>query len=199
MAFAQEIRLNAYGHYVFDDRVESYYSNNNYFNGTIRGGLLWGIGAEFRTLDYYGVEALYMKQSTTVPVHYYDNSSFAEKDADINLKINWVLLGGMRVQKINKQVEGYAGFLLGLAILNADNPDNQHSASATKFAWGLKAGSNVFLTDKLGIKVQMQLLSATQAAGGSLYFSTAGSGAAVTTYSSMLQFSIGGGLTYKLR
>ena len=27
------IRLNAYGGYVFDDKVDSYYSNTSYFNG----------------------------------------------------------------------------------------------------------------------------------------------------------------------
>jgi len=194
MAIAQEIRLNAYGHYVFDDKVESYYNSTNYFSGTIRGGFLWGLGVESRVLDYYGIELMYLHQGTTVPVHYYDNRSFGEKSADLDLKNNWILVCPMRFQKVNDQVEGYAGLLLGLAILNANNPENQKSATATKFAWGLKAGCNIWVTGKLGIKAQMQLISTVQAAGGSFYFGTGGSGAAVTVYSSILRLSLGAGL-----
>jgi hypothetical protein len=44
----------------------------------------------------------------------------------------------------------------------------------------------------------MQLLSIPQGAGGELYFGTGGAGAGVSTYSTMMQFALGGGLTFKL-
>ena len=199
MAIAQELRLNAYGHYVFDDKIESYYNSTNYFNGTIRGGFLWGLGVEGRVLDYYAVEIIYLHQGTTVPVHYYDNRTFGEKSADLGLKTNWILACPMRSQRVNDQVEGYAGALLGFAILEVNNPENQTAASEVKFAWGFKAGCNIWVAKRFGIKAQMQLISTVQAAGGSVYFGTGGSGAAVTVYSSILQFSLGGGLIYKLK
>ncbi len=198
-SFSQGLRLNVYGHYVFDDKVESYYSPSNYFHGTIKGGALWGGGAEFRIHDSYGVELLYLRQNTTVPVHYYDISSVSEKSPTLDMNVNWILTGGMRSERVNEKVEAYGGFLFGVAILDVHNPENQQSNSATKFGWGLKAGCNIWVSEKVGIKLQAQLLSAVQAAGGSLYVGTGGTGGAVTGYSSMLQFSLGGGLCFRLR
>ena len=198
-SFSQGLRLNVYGHYVFDDKVESYSSSTNYFNGTIKGGLLWGGGMEFRIHHYYGVELLYLHQNTTVPLHYYDIPAGYEKSPTLDMSVNWVLAGGVRTERVNEKVEGYGGFLFGVAILDAHNPDNEKSNSATKFAWGMKAGCNIWMSEKVGIKLQAQLLSAVQAAGGSLYVGTGGTGGGVTGYSSMLQFSLGGGVCFRLR
>ena len=45
---AQNFRLNGYALYTFDDKVDSYYSNTSYFEGKIKGGLTWGVGAELQ-------------------------------------------------------------------------------------------------------------------------------------------------------
>jgi hypothetical protein len=196
-AFSQEIRFNGYGNYVFDDKVESFYSSTNYFNGTIIGGALWGGGIEFKPHKEYGLEFLYLRQDTKANVHYYDLASVGDRDADIDLDINWIMAAATRYITSNKSFEPNAGLMLGAAVINGTNPDNQVSESATKFAWGIRLGSNVWLTDRFGVKVQAQLLCATQAAGGGIYFGSGGSGATVTTYSTMAQFALGGGLVFK--
>ena len=38
MAKAQHVKLNLYGAYVFDDKINSYYSNTGYADLTIKGG-----------------------------------------------------------------------------------------------------------------------------------------------------------------
>lgn len=198
IACAQQTRLNVYGNYVFDDRVESFYSTTNYFNGLIKGGLLWGGGLEFKVHDEYGLEFQYLRQDTKASVHYYDVASVGDRDGDIDLAINWIMAGANRSLVTDRTFEPYAGFSLGAVVIKGTNPDNQVSETATKFAWGLHLGTNLWLTDHLGLKFQTQLLCATQAAGGGLYFGTGGSGATVTTYSTMVQFSIGSGITFRL-
>ena len=99
---------------------------------------------------------------------------------------------------LQKKAEPYGGFLLGMAILDVTNPENSNSESATKFAWGLRLGTNVWASEKVGLKFQTMLLSIPQGAGGGLYFGTGGVSAGVSTYSTMLQFVLGGGLTFKL-
>ena len=90
-----------------------------------------------------------------------------------------------------------------LAVLPLLSPLNAAERPNIVFAiaddWGVHAGANIWASDKIAIKIQGQLLSAVQAVGGSLYFGTGGAGAGVSTYSSMLQFGIGGGLTYNLK
>ncbi len=46
ISHAQHTRLNGYAVYVFDDKFDSYYDNNNYYEGKFKGGLQWGVGLE---------------------------------------------------------------------------------------------------------------------------------------------------------
>ena len=85
-----------------------------------------------------------------------------------------------------------------MGIFNVENPDNGKTGNATKFAWGIKAGVNIWLSDKIGLKLQGGLLSAVQSVGGGLYFGTGGAGAGVSGYSTFYQWTLGGGLIFDL-
>ena len=196
--YSQKARLNLYGNYVFDDKVDSYYSNTSYFNGKIKGGLQWGGGVEFRLHENYGLELMYLRQDTKVPMEYYDYNDNDVKHTDFDLSINYILAGGVRSMRTSAKAEPFGGLMLGMAILDAKNPDKNNTESATKFAWGARIGTNIWASEKVGIKLQAQILSVPQGAGGGLYFGTGGVGAGVSTYSTMLQFGLGGGLTFQL-
>lgn len=199
-AMSQNIRLNAYTNYVFDDRFDSYYDNNNYYEGKIKGGFQGGIGLEYIAGPHNGVELLYLHQKTTAPTTYLQTGQIGGvKTSILDLNANWIMLSGNRyIRKPGSKAEGFGGIMLGAAILDAHNPDNGSDNNATKFAWGFKLGANIWASEKIAIKLQTQIMSAVQGAGGGLYFGTGGAGAGVTTYSSMLQFGLGGGLTFAL-
>ncbi len=204
-AGAQKMRLNVYGNYAFDDAVDSYYSNTSYFNGTIRGGFLWGGGLEFMVHPQYGVELSYLRMDTKAPMTYYSNQPPAGiKNNTFDVDINYLFLGGVRYQKLSPQAEVFGGMQMGIAFLKATRPPNSFVGAASgndeKFAWGVRGGANIFPggdAGKVGIKLQAGLYSAVQGAGGGFYFGTGGAGAGITTYSSMLQFALGGGLVFK--
>jgi len=195
-ATAQNIRFDTYSGYVFDDKVDSYYDANNYYNGKIKGGFHWGGGLEFMISSTKGVELKYLRQDLTAPMEYYKNGV---KFKNFELGINYILIGGSNYFKTQGgKVEPYVGAGLGMAIINIKNPEPGGTSGATKFAWNLKGGTNIWASKKVGVKLQAELLSAVQAAGGGFYFGTGGSGAGITTYSSMLQFALSGGLIFKL-
>ena len=119
--------------------------------------------------------------------------------ANLKVGVNYIMIGGARTLHAGGgKAEPYGGFMLGMAIIDTKNDKTDVSNSATKFAWGLRLGSNIWASEKVGIKLQAQLLSVPQGAGGGLYFGTGGAGVGVTTYSTVLQFVLGGGLTFKL-
>ena len=189
---AQTWRLNGHAFYVFDDAVDSYYSTTSYFNTTIKGGLVWGGGLEYMIQGVNGVELLYLRQDTKAPTSYYKNN--LDRKGDFDVAINWIMLSFNRYQKFeNEKVEGFGGFGLGVGIFDVTDPDGV-SANATKFGWSLRLGVNIFASEKFAIKLQTGLLSAAQSVGGTLYFGTGGAGAGAGTYSSMLQFALGGGI-----
>jgi hypothetical protein len=111
--------------------------------------------------------------------------------------LNYLMIGGARALHLDDKVEPYGGIMLGAAFIDTKNPDTQNKQSATKFAWGARLGANIWATDAVGIKLQAQFIATVNAAGGSVYFGTGGAGTAVTAYSSMQQFSLGGGLVFR--
>lgn len=197
-ASSQTTRLNGYAMYVFDDKFDSYYDNNNYYEGKFKGGLQWGVGLEYTPSPMNGIELIYLNQQTTALTTYAIPGS-GVKTTNFDVGFNWAMLAFNRyMKKPGSKVEGFGGGMLGAAFINVDNPVNGNGNSATKFAWGFRLGANIWASEKIAIKLQGQLMSAVQGAGGGLYFGTGGAGAGVSTYSSMYQFGLGGGLTFAL-
>ena len=194
----KSIRLNVYGSYVFEDSFDSYYDYGNYYQGQTQDGFQYGAGIEFEVHPGSSIELLYLREDTNAPTQYYNGGLF-DKYADFDLGINYILLGGNHsFRKPGSKVEGFGGLMAGMAIVDIKNPQTNYSDSATKFAWGLKGGAIIWASNKVGIKLQAQLLSITQSLGGGVYFGTGGASAGVSSYSSIYQFSLGGGLVFQL-
>ena len=196
---APEIRLNIYSGYVFDDKVDSYYSNTSYYEGTVKGNLKWGAGLEYMFHPAMGIELTYLREDTKVPTTYYDNSVIIDpvKTKEFDMDINYIMAGATRYVSLKPTFEPYFGFQLGMAIVNVSNPTSGETGGNTKFAWGAKGGANIWASKKVGIKLQADLISVAQAAGGGIYFGTGGVSPGLSTYSSILQFSLGGGIVFR--
>lgn len=197
--FAQpSVRLHGYGIYAFDDNnVEAYSDAGDYFDGSIRGGFQYGGGLEVMPAPAIGVEFTYLRLDSKAPMTYYDN--VLTRSTTFDLAQNWLFLSFNKYLPVNPKVEPFFGFQVGMDIINAENPDNNNTGSATKFAWGLKGGAHVWASEKVGIKLQIGLMSAVQAMGGGIYFGTGGAGAGVSGFSTYYQFNLGGGLVFKLK
>lgn len=198
-ASAQNIRLNAYANYVFDDQVDSYYGNGStYFDGKIRGGFQWGAGLEFMVSPFNAVELTYYRQGTSANAAYASPGG-TDLNGRFDVNLNWIMLNGVRhISKPGGKVEGWGGIGAGVCIINTENLKNGNSESATKFAWQIRGGANIWATDRVGIKLTAQLQSAVQSVGGGFYIGTGGTGAGLSSYSSLMQFGLGGGLVFKL-
>ena len=194
-AKGQELRLNGYFNYVFDDKFDTYESSTSFLNGKILGGLQWGAGLEYIPYSNVGFEVLYIRQDTKIPVNYYQSGDVSRR---LDVNINYILLGGTHYRHLNEAVEGYGGLVFGAVLYNNEEPLPNEPSDVVRFAWGFRLGGNYFIDSNLGIKIQMLLLSAVQSMGGGFYFGTGGGGAGVSTYSTLFQFSLGGGLVYRL-
>ena len=196
---AQGVNFNVYSAYVFDDKFDSYYNASEYYKGKIKGGYQWGGGIEYQLRPEYGVELLYLGQKTHAPTEYSGNG-LQKTYTDFDLGISYVLLGGLRYfGPSEKKLQGFAGLMGGLVVASLKNPDNGRSSSVTKFSWGVRAGGIVWAKENVGIKLQVQLLSAVQSVGGGFYFGTGGTGAGLSAYSTLYQLSLGGGMVFKIK
>jgi hypothetical protein len=191
------IILKGYGTYVFDNSFDARFEFDQYYDGKIKGGLLWGVGLEYRLQPGTGVELMYFRQDTNAPTSYF--IGFQPEFTDFDLGINYIMLGGVRSVELGSgNVEAFGGLMAGVMFANATNPDTGREGSVTKFAWGVRGGVTIWGSERVGVILQAQLLSAVQSMGGGLYFGTGGGGAGVSTYSTIYQFGLGGGLAFKL-
>ena len=189
-------RLNFYSAYVFDDGFDVVNDANTYYNGTVKGGYQWGAGLEYLFHPGSSAEILYLHRGTTVPANFKFGSGTQVRHEDFDLKHDFILLSGDGHFAKGK-AEGYAGLMAGVLISNLEAPSLGKSSSNTNFAWGGRIGTNIWVSSKLGIKLQALILSASRATGGAYYWSWYGP-IYLTTYSTLWQFSLGGGLTMKL-
>ncbi|GJM30719.1 MAG: hypothetical protein DHS20C17_33540 [Cyclobacteriaceae bacterium] len=189
--------LKGYGAYVFDNSFDARFDFGQYYDGKIKGGFQWGVGLEYRLHPDTGVELMYFRQDTNAPTDYL--IGVEPEFTDFDMGINYIMLGGVRSAELGAgNIEAFGGGMLGVMFANATNPDTGGDGSVTKFAWGLKGGLIFWASEKAGLILQAQLLSAVQSVGGGLYFGTGGGGAGVSTYSTLYQFGLGGGLAFKL-
>ena len=191
--------LNAYGNYVFDNSFDARFDFGQYYDGKMKGGFLWGIGAEYRMAPETGIELSYFRQDTNAPTTYVVGLDPEIRFTDFDLGINYIMLGGNRHAMLGSgTIEAQGGLMAGVMFAKATDPESSISNNVTKFAWGLKGGLTFWASERAGIMVHAQLLSAVQSVGGGLYFGTGGGGAGVSTYSTLYQFGFGGGLAIKL-
>ncbi len=196
-ASAQEARLNFYSAYVFDDGFNDYTSANNYFNGKVKGGYQVGGSIEYLPTPMNGVELLYLYKGSDAPVNFNFSNLTSAKNETFKVNLNYIMLSGNHyLLSSNKKVEGFGGLMAGVVINNVKTSSGS-SSSNTNFAWGAKLGSNIWASHKVGIKLQAQILAATRATGGDLYFSYWGP-VEVPDYTTLWQFGLGGGLTVRL-
>ena len=187
-ASAQNIRLNAYGGYTFKDRfpIGGSYYGYSYQEGAIEESAHFGGGLEFEVRPNQSVEIYYQNQPTTAILRTTLDSYRTDASA------NYLMLGGLGYAPFSPTLKGFGGLLLGAGWISSD------WGSATKFAWGGRLGLLISPSDKVGIRLGAQLLSPVQGGGGGLYLGTGGAGAGVSTYSSIYQFGLFGGLAFTL-
>jgi hypothetical protein len=193
----QHARLNFYAAYTFDDGFDVVNDANTYYNGTVKAGVQFGAGLEYMFSHQSSAELLYLHRSTTVPANFKFGSNTQVRHEDFDLKHDFIMLSGDGHFGSGGKAEGYAGVMGGVLISHLEAPSLGKSSSNTNFAWGGRVGTNIWFSPKLGLKLQAMILSASRATGGDYYWSWYGP-IYLTEYSTLWQFSLGGGLTFKL-
>jgi hypothetical protein len=177
--YSQHLSVNAFGGYVFRDRI-NFGNAYTYINA----GGFWGASLEGVNAQGTGLELLYQYQSTTTPTTIYIPS----QTFNSNTVISYLLLNFEQYYMNNPKVQPYGGIGLGAAFYSSNYAG---SSSATKFAWDIKAGVKLKASDNVGFKIGAQLLGSAQATGTAWYY-----GYAYTTYATILQFGFTGGLVF---
>lgn len=177
--YSQHLSVNAFGGYTFRDKIN--FSNAYTY---INAGGMWGASLEGVNAQGTGLEIAYQYQSTSTPTTIYIPSQTFSS----NTVISYLLLNFEQYYMNNPKIQPYGGLGLGAAFYKSDY---QGSTSETKFAWDIKLGVKFKMSSSVGLKIGAQLLSSSQATGTAFYY-----GYVYTTYATILQFGLTGGLVF---
>ena len=186
-AFAQPtVTLLTFGGYTFKDQIDF---SEGY--GEIGDGFQWGGGFEIGLTDENAFEIIYQRMDPTTFVQ----GPLGERRYG-EVGINYIMVGGTRYAPLNDKLAGFGTVDAGVGFLS---PKETGYDGVTKFAWGLRLGLRIMASEKVSVRIHGQLMSPVQGAGGGFYFGTGGTGAGVSTYSTIYQFNFGGSLNFRIK
>ena len=179
MGYSQ-IELGVFTGYQFGSRT--YVSNGQF---VIDDGQDYAIslGAEVRPGMIVQFEYTYIP--TTAYLDQFVRTDLGELD------IHYWQIGAQSPHAVGDNVDIYGLFMLGGTTFSPKDPFYQ---TTTKFSLSLGGGAKIWISDRVGIKLQGRFL--VPVTWGGLTFGTSGTG--FTTGSALLSGDLGGGLVFKL-
>ncbi len=176
--------------YTLQDDIS--FSNSYY--GYIEDGAQYGGILEYRLRPTFSLGVSYTHMDTHTPI--YDSYRDKVNQGSDATGLNYLMFEGIKyfpVRGLFSVVTPYAGIGAGMSIINIKSGD-----SYTKFAWNGKFGVKIRMTAHIAILAQAQVQSIVQGVGGSMYVGTGGASIGLSSYSSVYQFTFGGGLAFSL-
>lgn len=184
------ITLLTFESYTFPDKFDTEYGS-----GKIEDGFQWGGGLEIGMGETAAIELIYQNLKTTA--YYSGYYSVNDPKRSGNIGVNYIMLGATKYAPVSDKVSGFGTVDMGVAW---SNPDTELAVeSATKFAIGARLGVRIMASEKVSLRIHGQVFSPVQWAGGGFFVGTGGSGAGVSTGSTIWQFNLGGSLNYRLK
>ena len=160
-------KYNYYGGYLKLDSSDQY-------------GLTFGINAS----DDVTIEFMWAQQNTSLRIK---DFQFYPRETELSdIVVNHYQIGAIHMFGYN-EARPFVGLSAGWSTFN---PDIDIYDGTTTFTLGLSGGLKYFFTDRIGIRIQSQLLMPVS--WGGAYIGTGGGG--VTAGGSILQLNFSGGL-----
>lgn len=113
-----------------------------------------------------------------------------------DLRINWYQIGVRKRFATDKKVVPFAGLSLGLTNFVLESTPERQDENALSF--GVQAGTNIYLSDRLGLRFHGRLNFPVQFNGFGFYAGTGGSGFGASASGYFIQADFGAGLIIRL-
>ncbi len=129
------------------------------------------------------------------------NLNYADKYPSRNFKmnVNYFLVGGSQDAVLSPKVRGFGGVRLGMAWFNTTAGDID---DVFRFAASLGGGLKVYLTQRVGLRFQANMLIPLYFSGGGIFCGIggggSGTGVSLSSTSSIIQADFSGGLVIML-
>lgn len=135
----------------------------------------------------------YLYQPTTGNYRDYFNP---ESNQSTDLRISWYHVGVRQRFVTNQKVVPFTGLSLGLTNFVLGSSPDRYNETALSF--GLQAGTNIYFSERVGIRIHGRLNAPVQFNGFGFYAGTGGSGVSASAGAYFIQGDLGAGLIIRL-
>jgi hypothetical protein len=190
-AAAQKVEINALTGYMFGASNDYYY---NTYNGNLyfEGSIMYGGAIDVDLRNNVMLELQYMFQPTKVRL---EGSYDLDDNGGGEVNNHLIQIGGLYSKDLNQKASLFGGLMVGMEIFA---PADTKYESETRFLASLTGGAKIWLGEKVGLRLNGMLSMPMIFGGTGIYFGTGGAGYGVSTVVQLFQFSLGGGIVYKL-
>lgn len=159
----------------------------------LRDGQNWGGMLGFSVNDFTEVELGYSYQGTSAVAR----SVNLQENIDIAAQVHYATIGVNRLIPTSDKMTFFAGAKMGTGTLAFPNGESQNF---TRFSAGFQGGMKYYASDRVGIRLQANLMMPILAVGTSLWWSPgAGTSVGLSGWSPIAQFGFTGGLIFRLQ
>jgi len=188
LSFAQaKVEITPFGGYMFGGKLRFYEGELK-----IEDNVNYGILLNFALAPDTKLELFWSQMATTARFKSYYGFDFPELEDPFSVNVNYIQIGGVQEADINNDmIKPFGAFTLGTTYFN---PTDNNIQDSWRFSVTLGGGAKIWLSDRIGIRLQGRLLMPLYFAGGGVYFGTGGSGVSVGAGSTILQGDLTAGL-----
>lgn len=187
-AKTQSIEITPLANYTFQSKI---YARTGEL--TIENNESYGLSLEAVNKDV-SFQIDYFYQPTTGVYRDYFNRSF---DQTSDLRINWFQIGARQRFDVSERIVPFAGLSFGLTNFVLKSSPNSYDEIALSFSF--QGGTNIYLTDRIGIKLHGRLLMPIQFNGFGFYAGTGGAGVGLSAGTYFVQADVGAGLIFRFK
>lgn len=194
----QKVDLQFNGGYVFDNKIESPIASDYYYFARVMGGFQYGVSCSYLFPSSIGMELSYSGQNTELPMTILSDGVVV-LNLRHNLGLHYVLGGGSYHYLTNDKLLDVSGTLLaGMLFAKLESSDKLYNANESGFAWGLKGGCSVWLSQRFALNFQAMLLTAPEIIGGEFTFGVNSNTGGKGEKTPVTQISGSGGIIFRL-
>jgi hypothetical protein len=184
--FAQ-VDVVGYGGYQFGSRT---YINPNYLR--LKSAADYGVNLELGVRPDLRIQLSWMGSATYFRLEGFNGLVLQQEDVNVN----YYQIGALRPFPVNKVLEAFGTFTMGMTHFNM-----QSNAFNDEFRFSITfgLGSNIWITDAIGIRVHARLLAPINWAGLGFFCGSGGCNTGVSAGSTFISGDVGGGLVFRLK
>jgi len=192
-SYAQRVELTATGGYQYWGSYK-YYNSVAGSNGKLAlgDGPCYGGILGFEIREGMFAELVYNHQDSRI----IDKPNYGPQTEYGNIGVNYFQLNGTRTVLLSDKVEPYATLGIGAVLFD---PVPTRYSSLWKFSANFGVGIKYFISDRVGIRAGVGFWAPIQGVGFGVGIGTGGAYAGASTYTTIIQMNMSGGLIFRLK